>query len=269
VGISRRGFIKRGLAAAAFIGCGSVAYGSGYERYDFQVSTVPLHLGLTSPIRAAVLADIHFDPFYETRYLAEVFDAVAASSPDLVFYLGDYITHSSNRFEEFGQLARMLRPTYGSFAALGNHDHWGGVAKVQQVLEAAGIHVLVNAVVPLPGQADWALAGIDSFWAGRPDSSVFSREPASTRFISLIHEPDAWDIFTDPRIRLQVSGHTHGGQIRAPFVGALELPSWGKKYDAGLFRRGDQNLYVNRGIGTVKVPCRINCRPEITLLELT
>jgi predicted MPP superfamily phosphohydrolase len=269
--MQRRTFIKRGLATAAFLGCGgtSLAYADDQERHGVQVTTVPLHLGLTRPLRAALLADIHFDPYYETGYLGAVFRMLAASSPDIVFYAGDYVTHTTARFEEFGLMTGSVRPPLGSFAALGNHDHWSGRAKIRQVLEENGIRVLRNAVVPLPGNPGWALAGLDSFWAGRPDAGMFAREPADTQFISIVHEPDAWDTLTDPRIRLQVSGHTHGGQIRAPFIGAIELPSWGKKYDAGLFRRGDQCLYVNRGIGTVKIRCRLNCRPEITLLELS
>jgi predicted MPP superfamily phosphohydrolase len=85
----------------------------------------------------------------------------------------------------------------------------------------------------------------------------------------MAHEPDSFDLLTDARIALQLSGHTHGGQVRLPLVGAVCLPSWGKKYEAGLYTRGDQRLYVNRGIGTVKRHFRFNCRPEITLLTLT
>jgi predicted MPP superfamily phosphohydrolase len=268
VGLGRRTFIKRGLATAAFLGCGSAAYAGGYERHDFQVTTVPLRLGLASTLRVAVLADIHFDPLYETGYLDAVFQTVAAHSPDLVLYAGDYVSHTTARFEEFGRIAGRLKPPLGSFAAFGNHDQWSGRARVQEVLEENGIRVLNNAMVPLPRNPGWALAGLASFWAGRPDPSIFAREPADTRFINLVHEPDAWGALTDPRIRLQISGHTHGGQVRVPFVGALRLPAWGKNYDAGLFRRGEQFLYVNRGIGTVRIPCRVNCRPEITLLEL-
>ena len=267
----RRTFIKQGAITAAFLGCGGTAFAliDDHERHHLQITTVPLRLGLTRPLRAAVVADIHFDPHYETGYLDEVFRQLAASSPDIVFYAGDYVTRTTDRFEEFGKIAARVRPPLGSFAALGNHEYASGLPKVLRVLDESDIRVLRNEVVPLPGNPGWALAGLESFWASKPDLGIFAREPASTQFISLVHEPDPWDRLTDPRIRLQVSGHTHGGQVRAPFIGALELPAWGKKYDAGLFRRGEQYLYVNRGIGTVKIRCRINCRPEITLLELS
>jgi predicted MPP superfamily phosphohydrolase len=268
--MKRRGFIKGGLAATAFLGCGSAAYAAnGFDRHDLQVATVRLDLGLTTPLRAAVLADIHFDPLYETGYLETVFAALARQSPDLVLFAGDYTTHSTARFGELGRIAGSFRPRLGSFAAIGNHDIWSGVDHIRRVLEQNGIQVLRNALAPLPGNPGWALAGLDSYWAGRPNPAIFARESEDTQFISLVHEPDAWSLLTDPRIRLQISGHTHGGQVRAPFVGALQLPAWGRKYDAGLFRRGDQYLYVNRGIGTVRIPCRINCRPEVTILELS
>src|SRR5258706_14935858 len=100
--MQRRAFIKRGLAAAAFLGRGgtSIDYADDHERHGVQIPQVPLHLGLARPLRAAVLADIHFDPHYETGYLEAVFGKLAASAPDIVFYVGDYVTHSTARFEE-------------------------------------------------------------------------------------------------------------------------------------------------------------------------
>jgi predicted MPP superfamily phosphohydrolase len=270
VGMNRRAFIKGGLAATAFLGGGSVyAASSLFDRHDLEVKTVRLHLGLTTPLRAAVLADIHFDPLYETGYLDHVFTQLARQSPDIVFYVGDYVSHTTARFEEFGRIAGRVRPPFGAFASMGNHDVWHGANQIRAVLEQSGIRVLRNSLVPLPANPGWALAGFDSFWAGRPNPALFSLAPAGTQFITLAHEPDAWDILADPRSRLQISGHTHGGQVRAPLVGALQLPTWGRRYDQGLFRRDEQSLYVNRGIGTVRIPYRVNCRPEITLLELT
>ncbi len=152
---------------------------------------------------------------------------------------------------------------------MGNHDHYAHVRQVERVLEASGIRVLRNAIASLPRNDGWFLAGLDSFWAGRPDPAILAQLPPDARILSLVHEPDAWDVVRDPRIRLQVSGHTHGGQVRLPFVGALQLPTWGKRYDAGLFECNGRFLYVNRGIGTVTLPMRVNCAPEITIFELT
>jgi predicted MPP superfamily phosphohydrolase len=161
------------------------------------------------------------------------------------------------------------RAAAGSFALLGNHDHLIGADRVTSALTSAGITVLRNRSVPLPGRAGWRLTGLESYWTGKPAPATITDAPAHARHIVLVHEPDSFDLLTDPRIALQVSGHTHGGQVRLPLVGAVCLPSWGKKYEAGLYARGDQRLYVNRGIGTVARHYRLNCRPEITLLKFT
>jgi predicted MPP superfamily phosphohydrolase len=268
VGMRRRTFIRGLLGTAALAGAGT-AYAGEFERHGFQCETVPLRIGLATPLRVALLSDIHFDPLYETGYLDSVFAEVAAARPDLVLYGGDFVTHSAARFEEFGRIAAKMRPPLGSFAAMGNHDHYAKLHVVERVLEASGIRVLRNAIVPLPRNYGWFLVGLDSFWAGRPDPSVLAKLPPDARVLALIHEPDAWDVVRDTRIHLQVSGHTHGGQVRLPLVGALELPTWGKRYDKGLFERDRRFLYVNRGIGTVTLPVRVNCPPEITIFELS
>lgn len=136
-------------------------------------------------------------------------------------------------------------------------------------MASSGISVLRNRSVPLPGQENWYLTGLESYWSGKPDAACITGTLPHSRHLVLVHEPDAFDLLTDPRIALQLSGHTHGGQVCLPWVGAVCLPSWGKKYPAGLYTRGDRRLYVNRGIGTVDDHFRLNCRPEITLLTLT
>jgi predicted MPP superfamily phosphohydrolase len=268
VGMRRRTFIRGLLGTAALTAVGT-AYAGEFERHGFQCEFVPLRLGLPAPLRVALLSDIHFDPLYETGYLESVFAGLAASKPDLVLYAGDFVTHTAARFEEFGSIAAKMQPPLGSFAAMGNHDHYAQVQRVEGVLEANGIRVLRNNFAALPRNDGWFLVGLDSFWAGQPDPAVLAVLPPSARILSIIHEPDAWDAVRDPRIRLQVSGHTHGGQVRAPWLGAIELPTWGKRYDAGLFERDGRYLYVNRGIGTVTVHARVNCPPEITIFELS
>ena len=99
--------------------------------------------------------------------------------------------------------------------------------------------------------------------------TLISRSPMTSRHIVLVHEPDSFAQLVDPRIKLQISGHTHGGQVRLPLFGALVLPHMGKHYEAGLYERDGRKLYVNRGIGTLVPNLRINCRPEITVFELS
>jgi predicted MPP superfamily phosphohydrolase len=216
-----------------------------------------------------VLSDIHFDPLYEIDYLEDVIARTNQLSPDLIFYTGDFLSRSADRLADLLAILRRAKAGIGSFAILGNHDHSIGADQVTAALTASGIPVLRNQSIPILGRKNWFLSGLESYWTGAPRVASVTATPLHSRHILLVHEPDPFDLLTDPRIALQLSGHTHGGQVRLPLVGAVCLPSWGKKYEAGLYTQGERKLYVNRGIGTVKRHFRLNCRPEITLLKLT
>jgi predicted MPP superfamily phosphohydrolase len=139
-------------------------------------------------------------------------------------------------------------------------------------LKREGITLLHNHGVPISaGGGTLYLAGVDDVWAGRPDPKrALEGNGRGHPTLLLAHEPDYADkVSADPRIKLQLSGHTHGGQVRIPMIGALRLPSWGRKYQEGLYRVKDMHVYTTRGIGLVGVPFRVNCPPEITLLTLT
>ena len=265
--MNRRTFVKRSLFTAAAPGA-SAGYAHGIERHAVEVVPVELELGLREPLTAAVLGDIHFDPLYEIDYLEEVVARINGLSPDLILYTGDFLSQSADRLADLLAVLRKARGSLGSYAVLGNHDHWIGANQIAAAFTATGIPVLRNRSIPLPGRTDWHLTGLESYWAGSPSiASVVGMSPHA-RHILLVHEPDSFDVLTDSRIALQLSGHTHGGQVRVPLVGAIRLPTWGKKYQAGLYTQGDRRLYVNRGIGTVNQHVRLNCRPEITLLKL-
>ena len=114
------------------------------------------------------------------------------------------------------------------------------------------------------------LAGLDDGWSGQPDLNLALQNLSpGIPTILLMHEPDFADIFSkDKRVSLQLSGHTHGGQVRIPGLGAIVLPDYGKKYEQGLYRVKDMWLYTNRGIGVIWPAVRFNCRPEITEITL-
>jgi predicted MPP superfamily phosphohydrolase len=267
--MNRRKFLKRSLVAAPVAAAAGAGYGRYIERHDVEVVPVDLDLGLGRPLTAALLSDFHFDPLFEIDYLRTVVAATHRAAPDLVLYAGDFVSHSTDRLPELLDVLQRAEATFGQFAILGNHDHWVAADRVEDGLEGVGITVLRNRSVPLPGSPGWFLTGLESFWGGRPTTQPIEATPTHARHVLLVHEPDPFDTLTDPRIALQLSGHTHGGQVRLPFAGAIQLPSWGKKYDAGLYDRDGRWLYVNRGIGTVGKHYRVNCRPEITLLRLT
>jgi predicted MPP superfamily phosphohydrolase len=153
-------------------------------------------------------------------------------------------------------------------ACLGNHDHWTDADAVAGALTDAGITVLRNAAREV-ADGLW-VAAVDDVWERYADlEKALEGVPAGATVVLLAHEPDyADEVAADGRVSLQLSGHSHGGQVRLPFAGPLVLPYLGRKYPAGLYRVGEMWLYVNRGVGLVSPAVRFNCRPEVTVLRL-
>ena len=234
-------------------------------------------------LRIAQISDIHMDEFTEPFFLRHVVDRINRLHPDVVFLTGDFVTdgigHRHFAVASAWQCAAILKglECRQLYAILGNHDIIIGAKKVTEALTASGITVLRNAYLPMEraGGRIW-LAGLDDPLEGRPNPELAI--PASIRnqpdepVVLLCHAPDYADrLLAHPAgqaVDLMLSGHTHGGQVCLPFLGALALPECGKKYVEGFFRLGGLQLYVNRGIGTVGLPFRLNCPPEITLLTL-
>ena len=235
-------------------------------------------------MRIVQLSDIHLDEFTEPFLLRHAIEQINRLQPDAVLLTGDFVSYefSPRKYSERSawQCAEMLSELKcpERYAILGNHDHWLSATEVTRALRASGMHVSDQLVPPdwnemetVSGSPAWTIR-----CAGSPD--LDKAIPAAIRGIEgqpvilMCHEPDyADDLLMHPAgksIRLMLSGHTHGGQVRLPFVGALEFPPGGRKYVEGLFRLGSMQLYVNRGIGTVGVPFRFACPPEITEITL-
>jgi hypothetical protein len=285
---------RRQFAKAAFAGVAGLALYSGeIERHFIQVSRSDVHLpGLHAAfdgMRIAQLSDIHLDMYTEPFFLRHAVNRVNQINPDMVLLTGDFVTGMKGMY----RYPKVLRFVHGTawqcanilkelvcplrYAILGNHDVHVGAALVTQALTDNGITVLRNAHVPIErGAGRLWLAGVDDPLESTPDPELAI--PASIRgvpgepVVLMCHAPDyADDLLTYPSgraVSLMLSGHTHGGQVRLPFLGAMELPPLGQKYVEGWFRLQNLQLHVNRGLGTVGVPFRFLCPPEISLLTL-
>jgi hypothetical protein len=262
-------------------------YGSGIERHWIEITQRDVFIpGLPQAFdgfRIAQLSDIHMDEYTEPFFLRDAVRHVNRLNPDAVFLTGDFVSYGPlpNRFAGSAawECANLLKQIQcpNRYAVLGNHDVVVGRKHVSAALTANGMTVLDNAYAPIEraGARFW-LAGLDDPLEGIPDPELAI--PASIRnvphepIVLLCHAPDyVDDLLTSPAGRalsLVLAGHTHGGQIRAPLVGPLVLPELGRKYVEGWFRFGSLQLYVNRGLGTVGVPIRFNCPPEIALVTL-
>ncbi|MDY7039765.1 MAG: metallophosphoesterase, partial [Chloroflexota bacterium] len=187
----------------------------------------------------------------------------------LVALTGDFVYRSARYAEQCAQELAALESTHGLLACLGNHDLWEDAPLITQALTGAGIKVLVNAGMSLADGALW-VAGVDDVWSGQPDlDAALDGASSEATVILLAHEPDYADVVSGHGgVSLQLSGHSHGGQVRMPIIGSPILPYLGQRYPIGLYHIGELVLYTNRGIGTTYPPVRFNCRPEVTLIVL-
>jgi hypothetical protein len=227
----------------------------------------------------ALLSDFHFDPYFSVHPIQACIGIVNRLSADLIVLTGDFVSipqlgndkeKAALAAEPCADLLRQMQARHGLWAVMGNHDYYTNPQVVTSALQARGIKVLANQSTPIEqGGARFWLAGLNDVVSGTADmDETLHSVPESEATILLAHEPDCADEVARYRVDLQLSGHSHGGQVRIPMVPPLFLPKMGRKYVWGLFRIGPLTLYTNPGIGTVVLPIRLNCPPEITLLTL-
>jgi predicted MPP superfamily phosphohydrolase len=276
--INRRDFLKSFGAMA--VGAGAITIGNYNYNPSVQddspivVEKVEIPLKNLAPalegFRIVQLSDLHLQPYTKIELIQQAVNKANALKPDLIVLTGDYVTRKAEPVFELAPALSALNAKYGVFSILGNHDLWTNVEAIKTGFKEAGLPLLQNRGLSLGiGQSTLYLAGVDDGWSGQPDlEAALSNQPADATTILLAHEPDLADTFSlDGRVALQLSGHSHGGQVRIPGFGAPVLPTLGRKYDQGLFNVNDMWLYTNRGIGLV-FPVRINCPPEITEITL-
>lgn len=282
---TRRKFLQVSAAVAAMGAVGVVGQGI-FEADRPQLVSIDVPLPRLHEswdgFRIAQLSDLHYDDYFSVVPLRRAIAMVNRLQPDLVALTGDFVTspleHSGRRsakaaaraIEPCAQLLSQLHAPAGVLAVLGNHDLRTNAAYVIDVLQSHAILVLRNRCVAIERERRrlW-LAGVDDILEGQPDLELaLSGIPAVEPVVLLAHEPDWADYVARYTVDLQLSGHSHGGQIRLPLVGAPYLPMLGRKYPWGLRRIGSLVLYTNVGIGTIRVPMRLNCPPEVTLITL-
>lgn len=190
--------------------------------------------------------------------------------PQMVVLTGDLFFGSAYFAQVCAQEVAALRAPFGVFAIMGNHERWIEPAEAEEPLREVGLQVLCNASQPVKVKNSelWVLGMDDLIWELGDLESTMEGVPEEAFKILLVHEPDFADEAAQHRIDLQLSGHSHGGQIRLPGIGPLVLPKMAEKYPMGLYQVDDMLLYTNRGLGVIRPTMRFNCRPEITLFRL-
>jgi uncharacterized protein len=278
--LTRRQFF--GLSGLAVAGIGLYAGEIARHEIDIVQRTIVIP-GLPESFkgfRLVQISDIHFREYTEAFFVQTVVHEVNRLKPDLVALTGDFVSYgplAKHRSVGWAYTCAELltRIECGQrYAVMGNHDCIVNEAAATDALETHGIPVLNNRYVPIErdGGRIW-LAGIADALEGNPKPDFEKAIPKTAktddeRVILLAHEPDILPVVAKHPVDLMLSGHTHGGQVRFPFIPATHLPPLGKNYVEGHFQMGRTQLYVNRGIGTVGLPVRLNCPPEITVLTL-
>lgn len=284
--VSRRDFLRLLKIAGlelALISLGGGLYMSKFEPGWLEVTDVKLKLPRLpkqfAGFRLAQISDLHFGGWMDADRLEGVLSAVSSLTPDLLAITGDFTLGHVHRTpqedrERYADLVRVLKEYTGdvpTVGIMGNHDYWVNPPVIREIIHSGGLIDLNNAVHILKsGGESLYIAGVDDIWYAQDRLDLVQAQiPRDACAILLAHEPDYADTSArDGRFDLQISGHSHGGQIVLPFLGAPILPRLGKKYPRGLYRVGDMLQYTNRGVGMIPPYLRLNCRPEITVFTL-
>lgn len=246
------------------------------HRSEVSLSSWPLS---EPPLTVALLSDLHVgSPYYGRNKLAEVVRRVNRARPDLVLLAGDYVISDvwGGHFvppEEIAATLSRLEAPVGVYAVLGNHDWWFDGPRVRKALESVGITVLENEGQHVRKAGfDFWLVGLGDWWENRPKvasvlATVPEREPPAPILV-LTHNPDAFPEIP-ARVSLTLAGHTHGGQVRLPILGAPVVPSrYGDRYAHGLIVESGRHLFVTSGLGTSMIPIRFGVPPEIAIVRI-
>ncbi len=289
--ISRRRLLKL-FGASIVAGFGGTIGPASYARWVepgwFEVTRQQVALPQLAPAlagyRLVQLSDVHIDAeTMDADRLAHVVDLTNALSADLIVITGDVFTADPTLIPPATwQHLQRLRAADGVVAVLGNHDYWGGApAFVRSVLRDCGIRELPDTFISVQRQGHALhIAGLDDLWPIpelQPSAEQLRQRlarlvgamPSADPAILLVHEPDIAALTAQTgRFGLQLSGHSHGGQVHAPFGGPLVLPPLGQRYPLGRYDLGALTHYTSRGLGMVKPFVRFNCRPELAVIEL-
>ena len=270
VDVGRRRFLRVGVGGLATAPLLLSGYGAAYASKAYGMQEISLPFG--RPLRVAHLTDIHAGLYMTREDMRRYADLINALHPDLFVLTGDFISNSMSFLPGCAAEMARVRARYGTFATLGNHEHWfGTLPEIQTVFDRHGISLLNNSHrVIRTGQGPFAVVGIDDLRTGIPDLEAALRglDPAIPTLL-LSHRPEIFPQAADRGIPVTLAGHWHGGQIKLSVLGMdVSVAHLLSPYPEGLYRINTSHLYVSRGIGTTGTPIRLNAPPEVTLFHL-
>lgn len=241
------------------------------EANSLSLEHVEIHLTRLPPkldgFKIIQLSDTHHSPFTSLDHIKRAVKVANRLKPDMFLLTGDYVSHEREYIAPVATVLGKLKAKCGIHACLGNHDHWTDAELVTHLFRGEGINVLINEGFRFETKrGSFWLGGVDDHMAGKTDLAAALRGsfPDEMKLL-LAHNPVIFREAARLGVDLTLSGHTHGGQIRLRDTEKNIIP---RRRKAGLHKRRNSQIYITRGIGTVVVPMRYQCPPEISLLEL-
>ncbi|MFJ5713489.1 metallophosphoesterase [Neobacillus sp. NPDC093127] len=282
--LTRRTFLKRTFGSFLTVlglGSGGYLYANRIEPTLLDIKQQQINHPLIPKsfdgMKIVQFSDTHLGFQYNLTQFKKLINKINKLQPDVILFTGD-LMDEPNKYREMNQLVPLLEQLHaplGKFCIFGNHDHGGYGSEIyRNIMETTNFTVLLNESTAIKRKDGGSiyLLGIDDAMLGKPDLPLALKNVPDNRFtILLSHAPDLADDAANYPIHWQISGHSHGGQVKIPFIGALVKPPFARNYPEGLYTIGVDNplnLYVNRGIGTTRLPFRFMAVPELTIFTL-
>jgi uncharacterized protein len=268
MGLTRRAALKGALATAIGAAAGVGVYGTAYERHDLELAAADVPVSGLAPeldgLRIGLLTDVHHSATVPAEDVMRAVERLLSARPDLIVLGGDYVTWGDRAYvQPVADLLAPLSAPHGVFAILGNHDD---DRDMPAALTRKGFTVLRDQRTRIEvHQAGLELAGI-RFWTRKPAEIARVLRNARDTVVMLAHDPRRLTEAAELDVPVVLSGHTHGGQVVVPGLGAIARRQF--PVIAGRGTRGNTSIFVSKGIGTVYVPIRINCPPDVAVVTL-
>ena len=273
---------RKFLQAGSFVSIGLVAAPIttfGYAAFNAKSKPVLNKVTLKMPglpeglrgLKIVQVSDLHVNQFIGRSHIERLTETISEEKPDIIVITGDFVSNSVKYIPVAGSGLKQLTAPYGVYGCLGNHDYYTGAKEVRKHMESIGINMLLNSSEEIEIRGEkLSIAGLDDLWVGKPDfDAALAATEKSDMVILLSHNPDTFPVAANRNVNLTLSGHTHGGQVGVKLLGNhYSFVHLVTPYVMGEFSIGDSRLYVNRGIGTVGPPIRLNSTPEITIFRL-
>jgi predicted MPP superfamily phosphohydrolase len=241
----------------------TLIYSACIEPYQLESTFHEVTIGASGKsLLVAHVTDLHTNGLGKLEL--KLINAIQSQKPELILITGDIATPGGTA-KGYEDVLSKLKAPLGVYFVQGNWEYWEPIKELHHILKKTHIVDLTNKNIQIKDNL-W-LVGLDDELAGSPELSTYEHIPKKSKTISMFHSPALFTSINN-KTNLAFAGHSHGGQIRLPFIGALWTPEGTGKYHSGWFKEGKAKMYVSRGLGNSILPIRLNCRPEIAFIKI-